>query len=453
MKKVKGINPAGQAMPVPAPASPQNRPSEIRGIERAVLANGIRVVSERMPHVRSVSLGIWIATGSRRESEKESGLSHFLEHMVFKGTRHRSAEEIAKSIDSIGGGLDAFTGKELVSYNTKVLDEHVPIAFDVLSDLVLNPVFREDDLEREKKVILEEIKMELDSPEYTVHELLCNSFFKGSGLGRSIIGTQKNVRSFTRKMLVDYYKRVYEPSNILITAAGNLEHRQILALAESYFGGLKPAKKTQPEPPPVAKNPIVLRSKDSLEQVQVYVAAPSIPISHPDRFTCYVLNTILGGGVSSRLFQNIRERQGLAYAVSSELISYRDTGMMAVYAATSQSTALKLIRSVGAELHNLRTELVPVDELRRAKDHLKGSLMLSLESTSSRMHNLARQELFFGRYVSMDEMLESVEAVNAEQVRELARTFFQPKSMAIAMLGPLKGVKVTRADLTPIVAG
>ena len=452
MKKLKGANPAGGPTPV-SPAPAQARPSEIRGIERAVLANGIRVVSERMPHVRSVSLGIWIATGSRRESEKESGLSHFLEHMVFKGTRHRSAEEIAKSIDSIGGGLDAFTGKELVSYNTKVLDEHVPIAFDVLSDLVLNPVFREDDLEREKKVILEEIKMELDSPEYTVHELLCNSFFKGHGLGRSIIGTQKNVRSFTRKMLVDYYKRVYEPSNILITAAGNLEHRQILALAESYFGGLKPVKKAMVEGPPAPKNPIVLRSKDSLEQVQVYVAAPSIPISHPDRFTCYVLNTILGGGVSSRLFQNIRERQGLAYAVSSELISYRDAGMMAVYAATSQATALKLIRSVGAELHNLRTELVPVDELRRAKDHLKGSLMLSLESTSSRMHNLARQELFFGRYVSLDEMLESVEAVTAEQVRELARTFFQPKSMAVAMLGPLKGVKVTRADLTPSVAG
>jgi predicted Zn-dependent peptidase len=425
------------------------RPSEVRGIERATLTNGVRVVSERMAHVRSVSLGIWIGTGSRRESDHESGLSHFLEHMVFKGTRHRTAEEIAKSIDSIGGGLDAFTGKELVSYNTKVLDEHVPIAFDVLSDLVLNPLFRDEDVEKEKKVILEEIKMDLDSPEYLVHEILCSNFYKGHALGRSIIGTQKHVRSFTRKMLIDYYKRVYEPSNILITAAGNLEHHQILALAEKYFGGLKPARKTKTDPAPIPKAPIVLRDKKALEQVQLYVAAPSIPIAHPDRFTCYVMNTILGGGVSSRLFQNIRERQGLAYAVSSELINYRDVGMLAVYAATSPSTAAKLVRSVGVELHNLRTELVPIDELRRAKDHLKGSLMLSLESTSSRMHNLARQELFFGRYVSLDEMLESVEAVSAEQVRELAGAFFQPKSMAIAMLGPLKGVKVTRADLTP----
>jgi predicted Zn-dependent peptidase len=218
-------------------------------------------------------------------------------------------------------------------------------------------------------------------------------------------------------------------------------------LAESYFGGLKPVKKGPPVETPTPRSPVVLRDKSSLEQVQVYVAAPSIPINHPDRFTCYVLNTILGGGVSSRLFQNIRERQGLAYAVSSELINYRDTGIMAVYAATSPSTAAKLIRSVGAELHSLRTDLVPVDELRRAKDHLKGSLMLSLESTSSRMHNLARQELFFGRYVSMDEMLQSVEAVTADQVRTLASNFFQPKSMAIAMLGPLKGVKVSKADL------
>ena len=426
-----------------------SKPLEVRGIEKAVLSNGIRIASERMSHVRSVSIGIWIATGSRCESIAENGISHFLEHMVFKGTKHRSAEEIAKSIDSIGGGLDAFTGKEVVSYNTKVLDEHLPIAFDVLSDLVLNPLFREEDIEREKKVVLEEIKMEVDSPEYTAHEILCSNFYKGHSLGRSIIGSPKNVKSFTRKMLLDYYKRVYEPSNILITAAGNLEHHEILELAEKYFGGMKAVKRTPVDPPPQPRSSIVLRDKASLEQVQVYVAAPSLPIAHEDRFTCYVLNTILGGGVSSRLFQNIRERQGLAYAVASELITYRDAGIIAVYAATSQATAAKLVRSVGVELAQMRDELVPIDELRRAKDHLKGSLMLSLESTSSRMHNLARQELYFGRYVSMDEMLQNVEAITAEQIREMAQRFFQPKAMAVAMFGPLKGVKVSRADLSP----
>jgi predicted Zn-dependent peptidase len=433
-------------------ASKKSPPLEVRGIEKAVLSNGIRIASERMPHVRSVSLGIWIATGSRCETLEENGISHFLEHMVFKGTKHRSAEEIAKSIDSIGGGLDAFTGKELVSYNTKILDEHLPIAFDVLSDLVLNPLFREEDIEKEKKVVLEEIKMEEDSPEYTAHEILCSNFYKGHQLGRSIIGTPKSVKSITRKMLVNYYKRVYTPSNILITAAGNLEHHEIRALAEQYFGGMKPAKPLAEEQPPKPFAPIILRDKPSLEQVQVYVAAPSIPIAHEDRFCCYVMNTILGGGVSSRLFQNIRERQGLAYAVASELITYRDAGIIAVYGATSASTAVKLVRSVGVELAQLRDQLVPDDELRRAKDHLKGSLMLSLESTSSRMHNLARQELYFGRYVSMDEMLQNVEAITAQQIQDLAKRFFQPKAMAVAMLGPLKGVKVTRADLSPSTA-
>jgi predicted Zn-dependent peptidase len=425
----------------------KTRPFEVRGIEVAKLPNGVRVVSERMSHVRSVSIGIWIATGSRCESEPENGISHFLEHMVFKGTKNRSAEEIAKSIDAIGGGLDAFTGKELVSYNTKVLDEHLPVAFDVLSDLVLNPLFREEDIAKEKNVILEEIKMELDSPEYTVHEILCSNFFKGHPLGRSIIGTRKHVKSFSRKMLLDYYKRVYEPSNIVITAAGNIEHKEIYALAEKYFGSLKPVRKPKADAAPAPRASIVLRDKKSLEQVQVYVAAPSIPIAHKDRFTCYLLNTILGAGVSSRLFQNIREKQGLAYAVSSELISYRDAGIMAVYAATSPSTAVTLVKSVARELGNLRDELVPDEELRRAKDHLKGSLMLSLESTSSRMHNLARQEMFFGRYATMDEMLEWIEDVTAEQIQALAQRFFQPKAMAVAMLGPMKGIKITRADL------
>ncbi|MBS1834714.1 MAG: insulinase family protein, partial [Acidobacteria bacterium] len=216
---------------------------------------------------------------------------------------------------------------------------------------------------------------------------------------------------------------------------------------EKYFGSLKPVRKAKPDVPPAPRASIVLRDKKSLEQVQVYVAAPSIPIAHKDRFTCYLLNTILGAGVSSRLFQNIREKQGLAYAVSSELISYRDAGIIAVYAATSPSTAMTLVKSVAKELANMRDEMVPAEELRRAKDHLKGSLMLSLESTSSRMHNLARQELFFGRYATMDEMLEWIEDVTAEQIQALAQRFFQPKAMAVAMLGPMKGIKITRADL------
>ena len=234
----------------------------------------------------------------------------------------------------------------------------------------------------------------------------------------------------------------------MITAAGHLHHKEMLELVTKYFGGLKAGKALPKEVEPKTYATIVLRNKPSLEQVQVFIGAPSIPIGHPGRFACYILNTALGGGVSSRLFQNIRERQGLAYAVSSELITYRDAGIIAVYAATSANTAQKLVRSVAKELRGIQTDLMPEEELRRAKDHLKGSLMLSLESTSSRMHNLARQELFFGRFVSMDETLANIEAVTLEEVRGMAREFFRPKAMAVAMLGPLKGVKITRSDLT-----
>jgi len=334
--------------------------------------------------------------------------------MLFKGTRNRSAEDIAQSVDSIGGGLDAYTSKELVCFNAKVLDEHVPIAFDVVADLVLNPLFRAEDIKKERGVILEEIKMEGDSPDYLVHEMLCNGFFKGHSLGRSILGTRATVKSFDRKAVLKFYKEQYDPTNLLITAAGNLDHVEFVKLAEQYFGALKPGKRAKPQPPPQPAAPIVLKEKDSLEQVQLFLGVPAIPLAHPDRYTSYVLNTILGGGISSRLFQSIRERQGLAYAVGSELIMYRDTGMMAVYAATSAQNAVKMTRSIARELHQISTDLVPAEELRRAKDHIKGSFMLGLESTSSRMSNLARQELFFGRFVSMDEMLERIEEVTAD---------------------------------------
>ena len=425
----------------------KNIPSEKRGIERAQLPNGVRIITERMSHVRSVSMGIWVASGSRAETVETNGLSHFIEHMLFKGTRNRSAEDIAQSVDSIGGGLDAYTSKELVCFNAKVLDEHVPIAFDVLADLVLNPMFREEDIAKERGVILEEIKMEADSPDYLVHEILCNSFYKNHGLGRSILGTKATVKSFDRKAVVKFYKEQYDPANIVITAAGNLDHAEFVTLAEQYFGGLKAGKKPKAQAPPETGAPIILKDKSSLEQVQLFLGVPAIPLAHPDRYTCYVMNTILGGGISSRLFQSIRERQGLAYAVGSELVMYRDTGMLAVYAATSASNAAKLVRSVAREFHQISTDLVPAEELRRAKDHIKGSFMLGLESTSSRMSNLARQELFFGRFVSMDEMLDRIEEVTADSVRSLAQQFFVPKRTALAMLGPLKGVKITRQDL------
>ena len=417
-----------------------------REIQSTTLSNGLTIVTERMPHVRSVSIGVWIASGSRLERGAERGIAHFLEHMLFKGTTTRSAEDIARAVDSVGGNLDAFTSKELVSYNTKVLDEHLPIAWDILSDLVLNPVFDGVELEKEKSVILEELKMELDNPEYLVHELFVKHLWKGHGLSQPIIGVKPTIQAFTREMLVDYHQRIYTPANIVITATGNLEHEQIVAMVGASFESRPTGKKLPKQSKPTLHAPFVLKQKRT-QQAHVYIGAPSYPIAHETRYASYVLNTILGGGMSSRLFQNIRERQGLAYAVMSDLMMYRDTGAIAIYAGTSAETLTKVVGSVMDEFRDLKAKPVPDEELRRAKEHLKGSLMLSLESTNSRMTNLARQQIFFGRFFSMDEMLASIEAVTAAEVQQLAADAFISEKLSLTVLGKVDGLAIDRSIL------
>jgi len=422
-------------------------PTTLLDVATSTLPNGIQIISVRMDHVRSVSLGIWIGTGSRMETAEENGISHFIEHMVFKGTKNRSAEDIARSVDSIGGGLDAFTAKEMVSYNTKVLDEHLPLAFDVLSDLVLKPLFREDDIAKEKGVILEELKMEVDNPEYLLHEIFTSNFWKDHPLGKPILGTKDTVQRFHHEMLHQYYRRIYSPSNILITAAGHLEHERLVQLAARSFESLPVNGSLAADRAPVPHSRLVFRNKTSLEQTHLYMGVPSYPLPHEARFACYVLNTVLGGGMSSRLFQNIRERQGLAYAVYSELSMYRDTGCLAIYAGTSVESARQVVDSIIKEFRILKEEPVPEEELRRAKDHLKGSFMLGLESTSSRMVNLARQEMYFKRFFSLDEMIDSIESVSAGDVQRIAREFFNPKNITLAMLGNLGDFKIRREEL------
>jgi predicted Zn-dependent peptidase len=411
------------------------------------LPNGVRVISETMPHVRSVSVGIWVATGSRRESPERNGISHFIEHMLFKGTTSRSAIDIARSVDSIGGNLDAFTAKELVCYNTKVLDQHLSLAFDVLADLVLHPLFRPEDIEKEKGVILEEIKMEADSPDYLVQEIFSANFWKDHPLGRPILGTRETVKRLGQDDIRDYYQQVYAPANLIVTAAGNLTHERLVSLVSAHFSSLPAAPPALAGPAPATHARIALRNKKALEQVHVCLGVPSYPLGHQERFACYVLNTLLGGGMSSRLFQNIRERQGLAYAVFSELSPYRDTGCLTIYAGTSAESCPRVVASIVNEFRQLKEQIIPADELRRAKDHLKGSLMLSLESTSSRMSNLARQEMYFGHFFSLDELLESIEAVTAEDVQRNARTFFDPKQIGLTVLGNLEQVRISREDL------
>jgi predicted Zn-dependent peptidase len=420
---------------------------EARNIRREVLPNGLTILSEEMEHIRSVSIGIWIKTGSREEDSRWNGISHFIEHMVFKGTENRSAEDIARQVDSIGGNMDAFTAKECICFNIKVLDEHLPIALDVLSDLVLRPMFKPEDIERERGVILEEIKMDEDNPDYLVHEIFTQNFWKNHALGRPILGTKETVKRFAPTSVRKLYAERFVPSNIIISAAGHLKHEQFVKLVAGHFEGMKPGKNKFRSPVPRVVPKIVLRNKKSLEQVQICMGVPSYPIAHTERHASYVLNTLLGGGMSSRLFQNIRERQGLAYAIYSDLNPYRDTGCLSVNAGTSRETAGKVVRSIVAEFHKLKSELIPPEELRRAKDQLKGSLMLSLESSTARMSNLARQEMYFDRFFSMDEMIRKIEEVTSEQVKRISEEFFRPDAIAVTILGNLNGLKVTRGQL------
>jgi predicted Zn-dependent peptidase len=418
-----------------------------RNIRREVLPNGLTLITEEMDHIRSISIGIWVKTGSRDEDKEWNGISHFVEHMVFKGTKKRSAEEIARQVDSIGGNIDAFTAKECVSFSMKVLDEHLPIAVDVLSDLVLNPVFDDQDITRERGVILEEIKMDEDNPDYLVHEIFTQNFWKGHPLGLPILGTRDTVRRFERPPVHDFYAQRFAPGNLIITAAGYLNHDRFVELVRQHFAGMKPVSNGFHSAPPKIVSRIILRNKKALEQVQICVGVPSYPITHEKRHSSYILNTLLGGGMSSRLFQNIRERQGLAYAIYSDLNPYRDTGCLSVYAGTSKASATKVVESIVSEFSKLKKETVPADELRRAKDQLKGSLMLSLESSTARMSNLARQEMYFDRFYGLDELIAKIESVTADELQELANNFFQTENIAVTILGNLNGLRLTRDQL------
>ncbi len=420
---------------------------ELRNVQRTILPNGLVVVSEQMTHLRSVCVGIWIKTGSRDEIPEVNGISHFLEHMVFKGTGRLSAEAIAREVDSIGGNLDAFTAKECVCFNIKVLDEHLPRAMEVLSDMVLDPTFAEEDIAKERGVIIEEIKMDEDNPDYLVHEIFTQNFWKDDPLGKPILGTKETVRRFDRSLLREWYGKRFIPGNMIISAAGNIEHHRFVELVRRRFEKLTAASNGFHGSAPRTFSRIMMRNKKSLEQVQICIGVPSYPISHENRYSSYVLNTLLGGGMSSRLFQNVREKQGLAYSIFSELNPFRDTGCLAVYAGTSRESVSKVVQSVIAEFRKVKTELVDSEELDRAKAQLKGNLMLSLESSTARMSNLARQEMYYDHFFGLNEIVERIEKIQVEDVRNVAKEFFQPEKIAVTVLGNLNGLKLSRSLL------
>jgi predicted Zn-dependent peptidase len=422
-------------------------PNDSHAIQKEILPNGLVVLTESMEHVHSVSVGIWLRTGSRREHAAVNGIAHFIEHMVFKGTRRRSAEDIAREVDRFGGMLNAFTDKEMVCFHTRVLDEHFPKAFDVLADIVLEPKFADEDIVREKSVVLEEIGMAQDNPEDLVHELFTQNFWSTHSLGKPILGTPETVSSFTRDALQEWFRQYYAPNQIVITAAGHLTHEQVVDLVSERFSHLAAVPDRFTDPQPRTAPHITLRSKTELEQVHICIGVPSYPLTDRRRFAASLLNSVLGGGMSSRLFQNIREQQGLAYSIFSDLNSYRDTGALSVYAGTSLETAEQLIRSVLDEFRRITNDPVDEEELRRAKDHLKGATLLALEGSGQRMSSLARYHIYFDRHFSPQELIAMLESVTIEEIQVIAREFFQSDRLAASVVGNLNGFKLTRDQL------
>jgi predicted Zn-dependent peptidase len=403
-------------------------------VQKKEMGNGLVVASEVMPHLRSVSLGVWVKCGSRFEGTHNTGISHFIEHLLFKGTKTRSATEIAQTIDSVGGQLNAFTEKEYVGFYAKVLDEHLSLAFDLMSDIVLNPAFPIREIQRERNVIFEEINMVEDSPQDLILDIYMENFWKGHPLGRPISGTKKSVAQIARNDVRKFFQNNYNASNIVIAAAGNLRHREVYKLAERYFSRLEKGSASNLGRPPKIHAGRLIRRKSHLEQTHLCLGTVSPPVASEDRYCCHLLNNILGGGMSSRLFQNIREKRGLVYSIYSMLNLYHDAGSLVVYAGTAPENASEVAELTLKEFGKLKEQLVSSQELKRAKENIKGSVMLSLESSNSRMTHLAQQLIYYGRFYEPREILAALERVTAREIRHLANRIFDSSSLMLTAL-------------------
>lgn len=415
--------------------------------QKIVLHNGIRIVTEKIPYLRSVSIGIWINSGSRDEEDKNSGISHFLEHLAFKGTEKRSARQIAFEMDSIGGQIDAFTSREYTCYSAKVLDEHLPVAIDLLSDILLNSTLKPADIDKERQVILEEIKFVEDNPADYIYDLLYQSVWSSHPLGRSILGSPESIEGIDRSKLINHLDNHYTPKNIIIAVAGNIDEGRLKELLERAFGSLNKNASSSREAPPEIKRNFIIKERE-LEQVHFCLGTKGLRSADENRFEGYLLNTILGGSMSSRLFQKIREDYGLAYSIHSFISPYADTGLLGIYAGTSAEFFEKVLKMSLEEFKLLMTVKVSGDELKKAKEQLKGNLMLSLESSSSRMNQLAKQEMYFERYFSLDEIIDEIEKVTEEKIQRLANRLFDNAFFNLAILGPVKKEKISLDLLT-----
>jgi predicted Zn-dependent peptidase len=389
-----------------------------------------------MPQVRSVAVGIWVDTGSRNEAAGRGGISHLIEHLVFKGTTTRTAQDIARTMDSVGGQMDAFTTKEHTCFYVQVLDQHLPLAVGLQADILMNPLFDAGELEREKSVVFQEIRMVDDTPDDLVHELFSARMWAGHPLARPILGTRDEVAGYSADIVRAHFLDEYVPGRITIAVAGNVAHEHVVDLFAASFDGFGRPTRARRDARPATHVTVDVVTK-SLEQVHLVLGFPGLPHAAPERYALYLLNDIVGGSMSSRLFQEVRERQGLVYSIYSGTQAYRDTGLLYIYAATDATNFSKMLKVVLRELRALKKDGVSAAELAHAKEHLKGSLMLSLESTSSRMNRLAKQEMHFGSFFTIDAMLAAIDSVRVDDVQALITDLVDEERLTLVALGPL----------------
>ena len=404
-------------------------------VQKTRLESGIAVITEEMPDVESSSIGIWVNTGSRYETRDVNGVSHFIEHLLFKGTEKRTALDISREIESVGGVLNAFTGREYTCFFAKILNKDLPTAIDLLSDIFINSRFDRAEMDRERLVVLQEIKMVEDTPDDLIHDIFAERFWSGHPLGWSILGPAKNIKSMDRASVLKYFKDQYSARNIFITAAGGLSHSKVARLLKPAFGSLKKSEAPAQLMTPVAEPGVKLIKKD-LEQVHMCLGVPAPPQSHPDRYKLYLMNTILGGGMSSRLFQEIREKRGLAYSVYTYLNLCRDAGALVCYAGTTKDKFAEVSGLVLKEFERLAKDLTP-QELKNAKEQLKGGMLLGLETSDNRMMKLARDEIYFGRTVPVKELVREIDRVTLAEMKRAAGELLSPERITMTAMGKI----------------
>lgn len=421
-----------------APPPPAPRSIEGGTYQKTVLDNGIRVVSEAIPHVRSVSLGIWANVGSRDESQAQNGITHFLEHMVFKGTKNRSVRDIARSVEAVGGYLNASTSKEQTCFYARVLDVHLPLAMDVLSDLILNATFKKDELEKERLVVIEELRNLEDNPDEIIHDYFEKSLFPKHPVGYSIIGTEENLRRFNREDLQTHIAHHYRSDSLVVSAAGNVDHRTLVQLTQRMFRNLRAPGKSgrrQPGPPRTHRSGAIEYTRP-ITQAHVCLGTVAYGMKHRNRYPLLVLNALLGEGMSSRLYQSIREKHGLAYSVYSFVSMLSDTGVFGTYLGTDRKNIASAVELIHHELYRLRNKAVSRAELDRTKSQMKGTMMLSLENMSSRMMRLGSGELYFESFASLDTILKKIDAVTPESIHRVANDLFAEQALTTVIIRP-----------------